>query len=95
MKVKDDYITVVDESNVSELSANEVAIYPNPATSVMNVRADGMQRISIFDITGRLVLDKDCNSDTETIDISKFLRSTYAIRITTDFGTFVRTLVVE
>ncbi len=95
MEVKESYITVVDESNVLELSANDVAIYPNPASSVMNVRAEGMQQISIFDITGRLVFAKDCNSDNATIDISKFQRATYAIRITTDTGTFVRTLVVE
>lgn len=95
MEVKESYITVVDESDVFELSANDVAIYPNPASSVMNVRAEGLQQISIYDITGRIVFEKDVNSDNETIDISKFQRATYAIRITTDTGTFVRTLVVE
>lgn len=95
MEVKESYIIVVDESNVLELSANDVAIYPNPASSVMNVRAEGLQQISIYDITGRIVFEKDVNSDNETIDISKFQRATYAIRITTDTGTFVRTLVVE
>ena len=95
MEVKESYITVVDQSNVLELSANDVAIYPNPASSVMNVRAEGMQQISIYDITGRIVFEKNVNSDNETIDISKFQRATYAIRITTDTGTFVRTLVVE
>ena len=95
MEVKESYITVVDESNVLELSANDVAIYPNPASSVMNVRAEGLQQISIYDITGRIVFEKDVNSDNETIDISKFQRATYAIRITTDTGTFVRTLVIE
>ncbi len=95
MEVKESYITVVDESNVLELSANDVAIYPNPASSVMNVRAEGLQQISIYDITGRIVFEKDVNSDNETIDISKFQRATYAIRITTCIGTFVRTLVVE
>ncbi len=95
MEVKESYITVVYESNVLELSANDVAIYPNPASSVMNVRAEGLQQISIYDITGRIVFEKDVNSDNETIDISKFQRATYTIRITTDTGTFVRTLVVE
>lgn len=95
MEVKESYITVVDESDVFELSANDVAIYPNPASSIMNVRAEGLQQISIFDITGRIVFEKDVNSDNETINISKFQRATYAIRITTDTGTFVRTLVVE
>ncbi len=95
MEVKESYITVVNESNMPELSANDVAIYPNPASSVMNVRAEGLQQISIYDITGRIVFEKDVNSDNETIDISRFQRATYAIRITTDTGTFVRTLVVE
>ncbi len=95
MEVKEGFITVTDDTGIDMTDENSIEIYPNPAMSTINVSAEGMQRISIFDITGRVVLDKDCNSDNETIDISKFQRATYAIRITTDSGTFVKTLVVE
>ena len=95
MEVKEGFITVTDDTGIDMTDENSIEIYPNPAMSTVNVSADGMQRISIFDITGRLVFDKESNSDRETVDISKFQRATYAIRITTDTGTFVRTLVVE
>ncbi|MBO4874319.1 MAG: T9SS type A sorting domain-containing protein [Bacteroidales bacterium] len=95
MEVKESYITVVDESNVLELSANDVAIYPNPASSVMNVRAEGMQHICIFDITGRAVLEKEVNSDCEIVDVSMLNASAYAVRITTGYGTIVKNIVIE
>lgn len=95
MEIKEGFITVTDETSISTTNNSEVEIYPNPAISVVNVSAEGLQQISIYDITGRIVFEKDVNSDNETIDISKFQRATYAIRITTDTGTFVRTLVVE
>ena len=95
MEVKEGFITVTDDTGIDMTDENSIEIYPNPAMSIVNVSAEGMQRISILDITGKLVLDIDSNSDTETIDISKFQWATYAIRITTNTGTFVRTLVVE
>ncbi|MBR5983054.1 MAG: PKD domain-containing protein [Bacteroidales bacterium] len=95
METKEGFITVVDETGIGVAGEDNIEIYPNPAMSTVNVSAKGMQRISIFDITGRLVFDMDSNSDTETIDISSFQRATYAIRITTNTGTIVRTLVVE
>lgn len=95
MEVKEGFITVTDDTGIDMIDENSIAIYPNPARSTVNVSAEGMLRISIFDITGRLVFDKESNSGRETVDISKFQRATYAIRITTDTGTFVRTLVVE
>lgn len=95
MEVKEGFITVTDDTGIDMTDENSIEIYPNPAMSTVNVSAEGIQRISIFDITGRLVFDKESNSDSETVDISKFQRATYAIRITTDTGTFVRTLVVE
>ncbi len=95
MVIKEGFITVTDETSISTTNYGKVEIYPNPAISVVNVSAEGLQQISIYDITGRIIYENDVNSDNETIDISRFQRATYAIRITTDTGTFVRTLVVE
>lgn len=95
MVIKEGFITVTDETSISTTNNGEVEIYPNPTASIVNVSAEGLLQISIYDITGRIVYEKDVNSDNETIDISRFQRATYAIRITTDTGTFVRTLVVE
>ncbi len=95
MVIKEGFITVTEETSISTTNNGEVEIYPNPTASIVNVSAEGLLQISIYDITGRIVYEKDVNSDNETIDISRFQRATYAIRITTDTGTFVRTLVVE
>ena len=92
---KEGYITVVEAVGIDTDWKNEVAIYPNPASSVINIRTEGMQHICIFDITGKQVIDKEVASDYETIDISMLKASAYTVRITTNSGIVVRNLVVE
>ncbi|MBO7133841.1 MAG: PKD domain-containing protein [Bacteroidales bacterium] len=95
MKTIEGYITVIDGTSILTIEESDVEVYPNPAASEINVSADGMLHVSIFDLTGRLVLDTDTSSDHETFDVSKLQKSTYAIRITTNYGTIVRSLVIE
>ena len=95
MKVKEEYITVIDESGVSSFDENAVEIYPNPASTEIQIHADGLRQIMIYDITGRLVLDTRISSDNERIDISMLKASTYVVKLTTETDVVVRKLVVE
>lgn len=95
METKEGYITVVETVSIDNNLENEASIYPNPASSVMNVRAEGMQHICIFDITGKVVLEKEVSSDYETVDVSMLKASAYAVRITTNSGTIVKNIVIE
>ena len=47
-------MTVYDD--VEEVEALTVSVYPNPATEVLYVEAENMQRVEIYDMTGRIVL---------------------------------------
>jgi phosphatidylserine/phosphatidylglycerophosphate/cardiolipin synthase-like enzyme len=58
------YFTVVDNSGIDELLTNgKVSIYPNPASSQLNVTFDSKKdfdvNISITDITGRQLMQDD------------------------------------
>ena len=95
METKEGYITVVETVSIDNNLENEASIFPNPASSVMNVHAEGMQHICIFDITGKVVLEKEVCSDYETINVSMLKASAYAVRITTNSGTIVKNIVIE
>lgn len=80
----------VDENAISEIS-----VYPNPTSSVINIAAEGMQNITIMDMTGRVVMSKDVNSNFETINAEGFAKANYMVRIATADGVVVKNIVVE
>ena len=95
VETKDGYITVTDPVSVDEIAINEISVYPNPASSSVNIAAQGMQNITIIDMTGRVVMSKDVNSNFETIDVADFAKANYMVRIATADGVVVKNIVVE
>ena len=88
-------VTVTDPVAVEENAISEISVYPNPTSSIINVAAEGMQNITIIDMTGRVVMSKDVNSNFETIDAEGFAKANYMVRITTADGVVVKNIVVE
>jgi PKD repeat protein len=96
VETKEAYITVTDtESAVEENAIDEISVYPNPTNSIINIAAEGMQNITIIDMTGRVVMSKDVNSNFETIDAEGFAKANYMVRIATADGVVVKNIVVE
>ena len=95
VKIKEDYIIVTDPVSVDENAISEINVYPNPTSSVINIAAEGMQNITIIDMTGRVVMSKDVNSNFETISTEGFAKANYMVRIATADGVVVKNIVVE
>ncbi|MBR3798822.1 MAG: PKD domain-containing protein [Bacteroidales bacterium] len=88
------YVYVIYD-NVDETPISEINVYPNPTSSVINISAEGMQDITIIDMTGRVVMSKDVNSNFETISAESFAKANYMVRIATADGVVVKNIVVE
>ncbi len=86
---------IVIYDNVDESAISEISVYPNPTSSVINISAEGMQNITIIDMTGRVVMSKDVNSNFETISAEGFAKANYMVRIATADGVVVKNIVVE
>ena len=95
VKIKEDYIIVTDPVSVGENTISEISVYPNPTSSVINISAEGMQNITIMDMTGRVVMSKDVNTNFETISAEGFAKANYMVRIATADGVVVKNIVVE
>lgn len=66
---------------INEIAAGEINVYPNPATSVINVaNAEGAQ-ISVFDMNGRRVANVENASANEMINSANFAEGLYIVRI--------------
>lgn len=70
----------------NEIAANnnEFKIYPNPADDFINISTNNNFKnadVSLFDISGKLVLEKEIDSDNNKIDISDIISGTYIVKI--------------
>lgn len=66
--------------------SNKAAVYPNPSSGAFEIKADELKRITIFDITGRVVFDTSCDSNSKTISIEDKPAGLYLIKIQTTRG---------
>ena len=68
-------------TDIEEVAEGEVNVYPNPATTVINIdNAEGAQ-ISVYDLSGRMVSSVNSASANQTIDASNLAKGMYIVRI--------------
>jgi hypothetical protein len=66
----------------------EISIYPNPATTVLNLSSTEMMdmTISITDITGRVIMREKIMDSFYTVDVSSLTSGIYLLRLETPEG---------
>ena len=72
-----------EHTNVVEVSASNVRLYPNPTNGILNIEGNGVMTISVMNILGQKVLEITANDNT-TIDLSGFGEGIYMVRIETE-----------
>ncbi len=75
-------------------SANQINVFPNPATQRVHVTASVGAVVSLFDVTGRLVSQKTASSETVTINLQGLSEGMYIIRVNQNGQTSSRKLMV-
>ncbi len=74
---------------------NQVSVYPNPTSSLINLELDAVIaiKITIFDMNGRALQSKNILDNKNTIDISNLANGIYLMQITTSKGTIYKKIV--
>lgn len=73
--------------NVEEIeSLNDINIYPNPATSIINVTANNLTKIKIYNAVGQLIYSEDTTSDNVAVDTQNWTNGFYYVTIETIDG---------
>ena len=94
----DDYpVFAVTSKAIMSVNGNEfnVVLYPNPTKDIVNISSDNIQRVTVFNMFGQMVLDAEVNSNETTINMNGFSAGVYMVRITTSMGVATRNIVVE
>lgn len=76
----------------------EINIYPNPTDGNIFIQLAGENQniqLAVLDASGKLILQRDGISNTETIDMSAYADGVYFIRIKTDAGIVTRQITLS
>ncbi len=79
---------------IEEPSAADIHIYPNPTTSVVNVEADGLQHVELYDNEGRTLADYTTNDGHRvTFDVFNLSSGVYYLRVHTATNVTIQKLI--
>lgn len=78
-----------------EPQSTQVEVYPNPSEGELNIAADGITQVEVYNAAGIRVFFRRCNDDCRTLNISPLASGLYTVRITTNLGTKVEKVVVK
>ena len=78
------------EDRSADLS-EAVTLYPNPVTDLLTVRAEGLQKVELMEMSGRRIL----STTQPTIDMRALPAGAYFVRIVTGNNTVVRRIVKQ
>ncbi|MEI6436549.1 MAG: T9SS type A sorting domain-containing protein, partial [Bacteroidota bacterium] len=90
-----DTITVTfPHVGINELTKNQIMIYPNPATEIVNVKSDfNITSLDVMSYAGQTVfVNRDVNAKTARINVSTFATGVYFVKVSTSEG--VRTVKI-
>jgi hypothetical protein len=82
----------------SDISTDDldIIIFPNPTSSFLTIQSNSLiNPISIYDITGKLVLHNIGNSKEIIIDISNLNSGLYYIKSSTAYSSFKRSFIIN
>lgn len=72
----------------------EIAVYPNPANDVINVKGNDIQYVEIYNAIGIKVVSKNVN-DSESINIADFASGIYFVRIIDKSGNITTEKIIK
>ncbi|MEJ2594597.1 MAG: T9SS type A sorting domain-containing protein [bacterium] len=83
-------MTVVYSATLASIGDNDEAsfsLYPNPAIDKVTLEAESrIQRVSIFDLTGKQILTVPANDLKVVVDVQSLQRGIYLVRLDTERG---------
>ena len=86
----------VNQTGVVEAEiVDEISLYPNPTAGLLTIEGEGIVRVEVMDMTGRVTMKRNFSQQerTITVDLSNMPQGSYIVRIVTGNGSINRRLV--
>lgn len=78
--------------NAIDENADGVAVYPNPTTGIINIKADINAQISVTNALGQIVIE---TSGKESLDLSGFDKGVYFVKIKQNEKSYVKQVILK
>lgn len=78
--------SVGEPTSRHEIDMDDIAIYPNPATTEVIIEGNNLSHLTLYDITGRCIVESEIESDIHTINTSNLSSGTYIIKVIDKYG---------
>lgn len=89
-------VVTVEGTGITSADADQLAVFPNPATAAITVRSNTpIRNLRIYDAQGRLVVSQETLSREAFINLSNMPRGIYILQATMDQGTTVSRKIVK
>ena len=85
-------VTIGDAVNENNEVVN--SIYPNPTSNDLNINAEAMTHVTVFNAMGQMVYDQDVNTDSMILNMGQYEAGVYMVRIDTKNGNSVKRITV-
>lgn len=69
--------------NTQQFQEKSISVYPNPASELLNIELSENADVKIYNISGQLMLQRNIESNRNSLDISQLTRGFYIAEITT------------
>jgi hypothetical protein len=85
---------VKTSAGIIDLSAIGFSVYPNPSEGILNVRGDGDYQLSVYDTSGRMILQQIENGNA-TIDLTYVESGMYLLRLQIENEIFLEKILIK
>ncbi|MBQ8046484.1 MAG: T9SS type A sorting domain-containing protein [Prevotella sp.] len=86
-------ISKIDDTAVKEIAgeaAGKLTIIPNPASDEVAIRGAKGNTVTLFDLSGRKVMEQPFDARQAVVDVSRLASGAYILRIGAQSGTFIK-----
>lgn len=86
-------ITAIDQISENEF---KMKVYPNPVSSALTIEVSEVEKInlSLFDLNGKLLFQKELKKIVETVDMLNFIPGSYFLTVCSGNGKHLQTFKV-
>lgn len=72
----------------------EARVYPNPTSGKLNIQAEALEKVVVFNLVGQKVYEENISGDEYVIDMNRFGCGIYMIKITSSKGSTTKKITV-
>lgn len=74
-------------TDVEDMESTTMRLYPNPVRQTLNVEAEGLNHVTVYNMLGQSVYEADCDADMVHVNVSNWSEGMYLVKIRTAQGT--------